>query len=952
MIMGRMNNRKNDTMTNENRKNKNNETMRYNETMKRMINHETMRNKNDNNTCKKSPKNDEKNTDPENTDHNNPCYNNNQEFMYQLACEMRGESGLRPLCMAALLYAGRPKEAEAMRGAGGETGEMTTQDRLALLEGYDKLDDVKRLGELEREFLETPQGGGEGENAEGEKQAKESKAAVVKTLLRIYQRRGAYEKVEGLLGVVTQCGLALDPVAFCSILRHRTQKAQTVEELNEAEQAVRDMGYEFDIAGYSILVSAYARLTTFGDRASEEIMLGKVDTLLGSIEARLKHGDPDLDVSVSHLRAVIRGYGAAGKAERMREAWKRMQFRGLSNDTRVYNEMVKWYSLMGSVKDVLDLKEHMKESEVYPDAQTYTWIFRSLGKYYPRQVAALYEEIQSNRVRPDLTLYTTMLGVFGDLRMEDKVKKIVSEMQKREEAGTLQPSPFTYAVLMRLHSSNLAKVEELFAEAQKKGVGDFPHVITIYLHCLTRANEREKINTLLQSWPTWHTNVYNVLIAFHARHDERDKVFELLDKMKTENVEYNHVTYGTLITVFGRWKDTPRVLEVMEKMKTSGNSQLNAHFYSILASTYSRLGDKEGVNDAWEDLQSSRLYPDTEVYNTFLALYGKQHNVDKMQHVLDNMLKNVPPNPLTSSTVVDMLGKAGKISDMEQLVGEMKNHPDMCPTSVTYHQIMNAYAKTADVRKMEHTRAEMLEKGYTENAVTYNILSDGYGRAKRYEQLGELVQERVSKGIPMEETGVCVLVTSFARARMIKDVNKTISLFVPDPDTPPVKEGEEKSEEKPPTSPSVPYTNKLVWTMIDAYCRCGDAHRMEQWVRRLHHGTIPLKPSDRSSLIGYYGRVGAVEKMEEMANELKKADVSVSYAALNSMARTYAKAGKFENTIEVLHRLRDKKQVPDASTSLMLSGLFLKAGLQEQAQQVVEWRKQYAQSYADEIEQA
>ncbi|KEG09235.1 polyadenylation/uridylation factor 1 [Trypanosoma grayi] len=66
------------------------------------------------------------------------------------------------------------------------------------------------------------------------------------------------------------------------------------------------------------------------------------------------------------------------------------------------------------------------------------------------------------------------------------------------------------------------------------------------------------------------------------------------------------------------------------------------------------------------------------------------------------------------------------------------------------------------------------------------------------------------------------------------------------------------------------------------------------------------------------------------------------------MARGYAKVGRFDKTVETLHLLRDRNWVPDAATALSLSSAFLKAGLHEQAQQIVQWRRQYAKHAGEE----
>lgn len=101
-------------------------------------------------------------------------------------------------------------------------------------------------------------------------------------------------------------------------------------------------------------------------------MLSKVDTLLSAIESRLNinnrddiNNDENIntvmnndsgDISSAHIRAVIRGYGAAGKQESLKEAWSRIRHTHIAQDVRIYNELFRWFALMGNVKDILSLK--------------------------------------------------------------------------------------------------------------------------------------------------------------------------------------------------------------------------------------------------------------------------------------------------------------------------------------------------------------------------------------------------------------------------------------------------------------------------------------------------------------------------------------------------------------------------------------------------------------------
>ncbi|AYU77927.1 kinetoplast polyadenylation/uridylation factor 1 [Leishmania donovani] len=841
-------------------------------------------------------------------------HNDTAELMLQLAQEMKDVAELRPLCIAAYLFSNSEAEAQALC-KGVSLTELGSDDVVALIAGYEKMKRVDKLQEI-LDVVPTMS-------------TAETRMEVCAALFRAFFKLDSDEGFTRTLQVALEQKMPLSAELYATVLRHKMRHVTSVEEIAAIEDELKELGYVPDATCDSIVITAYARLLHFGDRGSEELMLAKVDTLLSSIESRLKQGDPDMDISAAHIRAVIRGYGAAGRPEAIKDAWQRMQFGPLTNDVRIYNELLKWFALMGNVKDVLAVKREMESNGVSADAVTYTWVFRALGKYYPRHVEEYYKEMQERHVRPDIHLYTTLLGIFGDLGRMDTVDELMIELRRREEAGSVQFTPITFAVLIRIHGGDLDKARALYAEAQQRNISDHPHVQTSMLHTLAvhKGATAADVEEFLKTLPTWSTDVYNVLLHMYGKSMDRERFDATLEKMKSQSVEMNDVTFGTLITAFARWGEREKVNEVIQLLK-SHDGGISATFYSVLASSLSRMGNEEGVENAWEDLLASRLFPDTEVYNQFLSLYSRQNNVSKMQGVLDNMMKQVPPNPVTATTVLDMLGKSGRMSEMESLFDDMKSTPDTAPTSVTFHQVMNAYAKTGDVVKMEKVHEEFLEKGYTENNVTYNILMDGHGRAKGYEQMEELRQKRSAAGIPMDDITYCIMIAAYGRSRLDKDVQRLFD--------------EVTKEENRPL-----LTKRVVWSAMDAFCRCNSTAGMEKCVellRALNGEGEALTSSDYCGLIPYYCRMGQMEKVEDLVRLLHdKGDAeALTYNALNAIARGYARTGRFDKTVETLHQIRDRNWVPDAATALQLSGAFLKAGLHEQAQQVIEWRRRYA----------
>lgn len=831
----------------------------------------------------------------------------NKDLMLQLVEEMKGDTALRSLCIAGYLFAGKEAEAEEMVGSL-SYATLPEEDVIALIEGYAKLMKGEKVLKIVREHI-----------------SEESKASpVCDVALRALFRAKDGDSFEELFELVKEKKIILQQPTFVVVLRQKLKIVTTPESIQEIENELIELGYQPSISGGSVLISAFVRLIQYGDHGSEELMLTKVDTLLASIESRIKEGDPENDISAAHVRAVIRGYGAAGKPDEMKAAWKTLQISGIVDDIRVYNELFKWYSLMGNVKEVLALKEEATSASINLDSNSYTWIFRSLGKFYPRHVQELFDEINERKIRPDIHLYNSLLGVFGDLGHIERVKSIQAEMRKRYEAGTLEYTSITFAVLLRIYQKDVDTAEKLYQEAKTMNLHDHPHVLTSMLHVFAFADPTgKKMEEFLETIESWSTDVYNVLLNKYSRDKNVDKFNETIEKMKKDDVPMNDVTFGTLITAFARWRDSEKVNEVIQLLKEH-EGQVSATFYSVLASSLNRMGKSSGVDEAWEDLVSSKLFPDMEVYNQFLALYSRQHNVNKMQSVLNNMMKQVPPNPVTATTVLDMLGKTGHVAEMEDLFKDMKDTPDTLPTSVTFHQMMNTYAKTGDILKMEKLYEEFKKQGYTENAVTYNILMDGYGRAKRFEQLKELMEKRKKEGISIDDRAYCILITSFGRSRLLEEVQR---LF---------------DEVRSPVHCHL-LSKRVLWSLIDAFCRCNDEQSVERCVElmRAASPTKELAVYEQLKLISFYCRMGNMVKVEDIVALLHEKNEEVSYTAANALARGYSKIGRFEKCVEWLHYLRDKNWAPDPSTALHLSTAFLKGGLHDQAKQILEWRRQY-----------
>ena len=203
----------------------------------------------------------------------------------------------------------------------------------------------------------------------------------------------------------------------------------------------------------------------------------------------------------------------------------------------------------------------------------------------------------------------------------------------------------------------------------------------------------------------------------------------------------------------------------------------------------------------------------------------------------------------------------------------------------------------------------------------------------------------------MENLGYCVIIANYGRAHLSQEVlkySREVKAILNNSNENSKSNSNENNNNS--NNNNTVITRKVCWALIDACCRCNESATMLEWVNQLGE----LTNSDRNQLISYYARSGLIELVESTVKEIESSGEDVSFTALNAIAKSFAKQGRFDKCVETLHRMRDRDMVPDAATALTLSQMFIRAGLHEQAQQIIQWRRYYAKSgqNTDDVESA
>jgi pentatricopeptide repeat protein len=555
----------------------------------------------------------------------------------------------------------------------------------------------------------------------------------------------------------------------------------------------------------------------------------------------------------------------------------------------------------------------MSEKNVFHTSSTYSHVFRVLDKHYPRMVEKYFAEMKSRSIPMEPFLLASLVRVFYEIGDMEQVHALYQEAKTKSQNGQVNMiTPQLMINLLRAYQNDKDRSDLVIADVTNYGLMNKDSVQAELISFYAAKGRHEELLRIVNGLEHKSLAVFRVLLKDAYRKLDKKKFYGLLSELRASHVRLNDRLFGTILTGLSRFNDLPGVQRFMTEARDS-DAIRQAGFFADAAGAFAKLHDWRSVDETWEQLLSSEVPISMGVYNRFLELYMSHSQMDKVQAVLDTMMKNVPPNPITATTVVDMLGKMGKLNEMEALLDEMSRSKNATPTLVTYHQAMNAYAKAGDIQKLEAMREKIRNHGLHENHVTYNILAEGYGRAKRFEHLQDLIAERRSKNIPMEEFGYVILLNIFSRAKLGDEVEKLIQEIL---------------------QSKLALSTRMIGTIATALSMVGDAQGVERYVHMiLAHPQKSERDVETVCLI--YSRMRDVRRLQLLLDDDSVRKTSFMF---NICIAAFSKSGEYTKVGILLQRMESSKMSLNRSTAVALSSALLRAGKLQMAQAVLNMR--------------
>ncbi|CAL0310501.1 unnamed protein product [Lupinus luteus] len=501
-------------------------------------------------------------------------------------------------------------------------------------------------------------------------------------------------------------------------------------------------------------------------------------------------------------------------------------------------------SVPTTINDATHLYYSMVKDGFTPSIASVNRLLKTLasGKRF-HQTLVVFSKIAGSGVRLDVGSYEK--AVLAAVMLKD-VDKGFGFMRSMEKEG-LSPSVFVYNLVM----GGFCKIRKI-------------------------KNARKVFDEMFERKVVPNTISFNTMIDGYCKVGDIDEGFRLKERMKSEGVEANVVTYNSLLTGLcdsGRMEDVRNVLLEMEV-----NGFLPDGFSCVIFDDRQSEGDMKKAILTIEEMEERGLKPSSVTFNTLINKLCETDEMDEAERWItrmiekasfsmnkledayrffDEMIKNgIDPTIVTFNTLINGLGRNGRLKEAEDLLLQMTSKVDQAETWVK----------------------RMIEDGVSPTVETYNSLIKGYGQMKHFVRCFEILEEMEKIGIKPNVISYGSLIHCLCKDHKLLDAEIVLADMAGHGVSP----------------------NAEVYNMvIEASCSMGKLKDAFRFFDEMKKNEIDPTLVTYNILINGLGRNGRLKKAEDLFLQMASKGLSPDVITYNSLILGYAQSGNTEKSLEL-----------------------------------------------------
>ncbi|KAL3532344.1 hypothetical protein ACH5RR_005865 [Cinchona calisaya] len=485
----------------------------------------------------------------------------------------------------------------------------------------------------------------------------------------------------------------------------------------EAERAFCEIPNK-DLVSWNAMLSGYAQEGSYG-----------LETIFGFIQMVREGVKPD-HVSFT---SVVSACGQERNLEFGRQVQGLTTKRGYGTHVSVCNVLISLYSKCGIMEDAKLVFRRMVERNVV------SWT--TMLSMDEEDAVNLFNKMRRDGVYPN---NVTFVGLLHAITINDMVQEglmvhgLCIKMNFLSELNVANSFVTMYAKFESMRDSM-----KVFEELDYRDTVSWNALVSGYAQNEMYQEALETfLSALVESRPNEYTfgSVLNAIGSSESISLRYGRCcHSYLVKM---GLNFDPIVSGALLDMYAKRGSICESLKVFHE--SGGTSEVA---WTAIISAHSRHGDYESVMRLFREMEKKDVKPDSITFLSVLTACGRKGMVDTGIQIFNSMIKDhgIEPSSEHYSCMVDMLGRAGRLQEAEELVGQIPGGPGLS----VLQSLLGACRIYGNVDLATRV-ADALIRLEPEESGSYVLMSNLYAEKGLWEKVAKIRKGMRDKGVKKE----------------------------------------------------------------------------------------------------------------------------------------------------------------------------------------------------------
>jgi pentatricopeptide repeat protein len=364
--------------------------------------------------------------------------------------------------------------------------------------------------------------------------------------------------------------------------------------------------------------------------------------------------------------------------------------------------------------------------------------------------------------------YNSLLDVYVRSGNGEAAEQVMAESR----AAGLADSA-TYNTCMKLHTQkgDLRRARKLVAEMRAQGIDPTTATYNELLNAAVQ-HDRAAVWPLVQDMKQDRVkpNRITCSILLKGAQPESDassltKVLAIVEELEDDMDE---VLLGSLIEACMRYKQLQPLRRAVKHARSCPRVVAKSGFlYGSIVRAYGSMGDIKGAWSAWQELQERGVEVTSVTIGCMVETLVQNGDLEDSYKVLRQVLEAPQTRPMVNAviycSVLKGFSHAGAYSRVWDIWEEMRKE-NVMPTVATFNALLDACARSRDMRRIPSLLEAMSEMGINPNVITYSSIIKAYANEGLVDRAIEVLSEmKANKEITPDEHTYNTVINGCAR---------------------------------------------------------------------------------------------------------------------------------------------------------------------------------------------